>query len=429
MYFVDEVLRGSLAKSAKIKPGDSITHINGVEVTDGLLYGYLVSSSDEITVDLQDKKGKKRTVVIENDYEDIGIVSNRPMVENPKNCHNKCIFCFIDQLPCGMREPLYFKDDDTRLSFLTGNYVTFTNMKEAEFENILKMRLSPINVSVHTTNDELRKKMLNNRFADGITTKIKRLIENHITVNAQIVLCKGWNDGVELEKTIKDLYELGVNSLSVVPMGQTRYREKLQQVELFTKEDCREVIAIIDKYGDISQKERGKRFVYPSDEFFVKGEIPIQKEEYYDGFPQIENGVGMLTSFENEYFQAKKSFFKKPKKIKKKTIVTSYSAYDMFVKLCEDFKKDCPCDIEVVKIKNNFFGENITVAGLLTGKDIIDQLKEKELGTVVLPKNIFRSEGDLTLDGMTFKEIKKALKTKVLLCENNGCDFFNRLYE
>lgn len=429
MYYVDEVLRGSLAKKAKIKVGDCITHINNREVTDGLLFGYLISSSPVVTLDIVTKKGKKRTVEIENDYEDIGIVSERPMVENPKSCHNKCIFCFIDQLPCGMREPLYFKDDDIRLSFLTGNYVTFTNMKEEEFENILKMRLSPINVSVHTTNDELRKKMLNNRFAGGIKDKIKRLIENHITVNAQIVLCKGWNDGEELEKSIKDLYELGVNSLSVVPMGQTKYREKLQQVELFTKEDCRNVVEIINKYGEISQKEQGKRFVYPSDEFFVKGEIPVPDESYYDGFPQIENGVGMLTSFEGEFFEGKNDLKRRKKRLKKKTIVTSYSAYDMFVRLCNEFKKEFDCEIEVVKIKNNFFGEHITVAGLLTATDIIEQLKNRDLGMVVLPKNIFRSEGDLTLDGKTFKDIKNALKTKVVLCENNGCDFFNCLHK
>lgn len=429
MYYVDEVLRGSLAKKARIKAGDSITHINNKEITDGLLYGYIVSSSPVVTLDIVTKKGKKRTVEIENDYEDIGIVSQRPMVENPKSCHNKCIFCFIDQLPCGMREPLYFKDDDTRLSFLTGNYVTFTNMKEEEFENILKMRLSPINVSVHTTNDELRKKMLNNRFAGGISDKIKRLIENHITVNAQIVLCKGWNDGKELEKSIKELYELGVNSLSVVPMGQTKYRDKLEKVELFSKEDCVNVVNIINKYGDISMKEQGKRFVYPSDEFFVKGEIPVPDEEYYDGFPQIENGVGMLTSFENEFFEKKNTVKLKKKKLKKKTIVTSYSAYDMFVRLCDNFKKENPCDIEVCKIKNNFFGEHITVAGLLTAEDIIEQLKDKDLGTVVLPKNVFRAEGDFTLDGKTFKDIKKALKTKVVLCDNCGSDFFECLCE
>lgn len=430
MFFVDGVLRGSLAHKAKIKPGDVITHINKKEVTDGLMYGYLISSNDVVVIDIMKKNGKKRTVEIENDYEDIGILNNRPMVENPKSCHNKCIFCFIDQLPKGLREPLYFKDDDTRLSFLTGNYVTFTNMKEDEFEDILKMHLSPVNVSVHTTDDSLRKKMLNNRFAGGIKDKIKRLVENNITVNAQIVLCKGINDEEHLENTIKDLYKLGVNSLSVVPMGQTKFRENLEQVELFSKEDCRKVIETINKYGDIAYKEKGKRFVYPADEFFVKGEALLPESSYYDEFEQIENGVGMLASFKEGFFENKiYEKVKKAKKIKKKTVVTSYAAYATIKELCDDFMKKCDCDIEVVKIKNNFFGENITVSGLLTGVDIVEQLKGKELGTVLVPKNIFRAEGDITLDGMTLKDIKKGLGCEVIVSENDGCEFMNCLYE
>lgn len=427
MYFVDEVLKGSLAHKAKIKQGDVITHINNKEVTDGLMYGYLISSNEEVVIDIIGKNGKKKTVEIENDYDDIGVINNRPMVENPKSCHNKCIFCFIDQLPKGLREPLYFKDDDTRLSFLTGNYVTFTNIKEEEFEDILKMHLSPINVSVHTTDDELRKKMLNNRFAGGIKDKIKRLVESNITVNAQIVLCKGINDGEHLESTIKDLYKLGVNSLSVVPMGQTKFRDGLCKVELFTKEDCKKVIETINKYGEIAYKERKKRFVYPADEFFVKGEIPVPSASYYDEFEQIENGVGMLASFKQEFFE--NDIYETRKQVKKKTVVTSYAAFDTIKALCDAFLKKCDGDIQVVKIKNDFFGENITVSGLLTGVDITNQLKGMDLGTVVVPKNIFRAEGDITLDGMTLQDIKDILGCEVIVSENDGYEFMNCLYE
>ena len=395
MYYVEDVKKGSLAYKKHIRKGDFITHINMKEVTDGLMYGYLICN-EKVTLNVLKKDGKHYIVTIRNNYEDIGIINNGPMVENPKSCHNKCIFCFIDQLPKGMRSPLYFKDDDTRLSFLTGNYVTFTNVTEEEFENIIKMRLSPVNVSVHTTDDELRKKMLNNRFAGGIKDKIKKLIENNITVNAQIVLCKNINDKEHLEKSLCDLYNWGVSSVSVVPMGQTKFRDNLEKVELFTKEDCIDVINTVNKYGDKAFCEKGMRFAYPADEFFIKSEIDIPKIEYYDDFPQIENGVGMIASFKDE-FEIEK-FNKKKKEIKNKVVVCGYAAYDTIKNLVESFNEKFECNIEVIKIKNNFFGENITVSGLLTGADVIEQLKGKEINTLLLPKNMFRAQGDITLD-------------------------------
>ena len=427
MYCVDGVKKGSLAHEAGLKKGDTITHINGHEVTDGLMYGYLVCSP-EIEIEYNTASGEKKCVIIENDYEDIGIINNRPMVENPKSCHNKCIFCFIDQLPKGMRETLYFKDDDTRLSFLTGNYVTFTNVSEVEFEDIIKMRLSPVNVSVHATDDELRKRMLNNRFAGGIKDKIKRLTDENIVVNAQIVLCKGFNDGKYLEQSIKDLYALDVNSVSVVPMGQTKYREGLQKVEPFGKEDAKNVIDTINKYGDTALKERGVRFVYPADEFFVTSEIPVPDIGYYDDFPQIENGVGMLASFKAEFdFERFEKEDGKPKKIHEKTVACSYASIGLINELVKLFNERYGAGVKLDKIKNEFFGEKITVAGLLTGQDIIKQLKGKNIKNLLVPRSILRAEGDVTLDDMTIHDMEKGIGCKIKTVENDGYEFLKKL--
>lgn len=428
MYFVDGIKKGSLAEKAKLKKGDIITHINGEEVTDGLMYGYLLCNPEvEIAYS---RNGITNKIAIKNDYEDIGIINNRPMVENPKSCRNKCIFCFIDQLPRGLRESLYFKDDDTRLSFLTGNYVTLTNMSDEEFENIIRMRLSPVNISVHTTNDELRKKMLNNRFAGGIKEKIKRLISENIVVNAQIVLCKNVNDKNELERSLGDLYELGVSSVSVVPMGQTKFRDGLFKAEAFSKADASDVVKIINKYGEKSLFERGRRFVYPSDEFFITAELPIPDSEYYEDFPQIENGVGMLASFKEEFdIDMLKEEYEISENIAPKTVATSYAAYQVFKELTEAFNKEFNADIRLFRIKNEFFGEKITVAGLLTATDIINQLKGKITGDLLLPRNIFRAEGDLTLDGFTLSDMENELKCKIILTENNGYEFLKKLAE
>ena len=413
MYFVDGVKKGSLAARVKLKKGDIITHINGEKVTDGLMYGYLMCSPT-VKIDYTSDDGIKKTVTIENDYEDIGIINDRPMVENPKSCHNKCIFCFIDQLPKGLRDTLYFKDDDTRLSFLTGNYVTLTNVSDEEFENIIRMRLSPVNISVHTTDDELRKKMLNNRFAGGIKEKIKKLVDENILVNAQIVLCKDFNDGLQLEKSLSDLYGLEVNSVSVVPMGQTKFRDGLTQVEPFAKEDALKVIETVNKYGEKSLKERGYRFVYPADEFFIKAELPIPDSEYYDDFPQIENGVGMLASFKEEFDIKKLKKQYKNIKVSKKTVATSFAAYDTL-------------NCEVVAVENEFFGEKITVAGLLTGTDIVSQTKGKITGKLLIPRSVFRAEGDVTLDDMTLSQMEKELGCIIETTENNGYEFLKKL--
>lgn len=423
MYYVDGVKENSLAKSAGLKPGDIITHINGEEVTDGLVYGFLICNESVVVSYIRNQK--KHTVTIKNNFEDLGIMNDRPFIENPKSCRNKCIFCFIDQLPKGMREPLYFKDDDSRLSFLTGNYVTLTNMKEEEIENIVRMRLSPVNISVHTTNDDLRIQMLHNKNAGGILEKICYLLDNGITVNAQIVLCKGWNDGKELDKSLADLYDAGVNSVSVVPIGLTKFREGLTQIEPFTKEDCKRIIGQIHKISNRAYREIGTRFVYPADEFFVKGEMPLPPAAYYDDFPQIENGVGLLSSFVKEF---NLSFARrKPRPVLPKTVATSLAAYPTLSRLVERFNEKFDTNLEVIPIKNQFFGDKITVAGLITASDIINQLKGKKMEYLMLPSSILRSEGDLTLDDKTISDIEEALHCEVILNENDGKSFLDAL--
>ena len=421
MYHVDGVFENSPAQLAGIKKGDVITHINNEPVTDGLCYGYLMCS-ESVTVKINSGKEFK----FHNDYEDIGIINNRPMVEDPKSCHNKCVFCFIDQLPENMRKTLYFKDDDARLSFLTGNYVTLTNMSETEFSNIIRQRLSPVNISVHTTNDALRIKMLSNKNAGGILEKIKRLTDENITVNAQIVLCKGYNDGSELEKTITDLYNYEVNSLSVVPIGLTKFRDKLAVIEPFSENDCKNIIKTIEKFSKMFYNERGTRFVYPADEFFVVGNLPLPKNSYYDDFPQIENGVGLLSSLIREFNLSMRNR-KIRKKPEKTTIATSYAAYETIKSLIDKFNTEFSAKIEVVKIKNNFFGEKITVAGLLCGCDIIEQLKDKSISKLILPDTILRAEKDLTLDDMTIFDIENALNCKVILCNISGSELINAI--
>lgn len=423
MYYVDGVMENSLAMSAKLKAGDIITHINGEEVTDGLTYGFLLCS-DSLAIDFI-RNEQPMHVTIQNHFEDIGIINERPFIESPKRCQNRCVFCFIDQLPKGMRKSLYFKDDDSRLSFLTGNYVTLTNMSEKELQKIITMRLSPVNVSVHTTNDALRIRMLHNPNAGGILKKITALVASGITVNAQIVLCKGWNDQNELDRSLRELYEAQVNSVSVVPIGLTRFRSKLTPMEPFTKEDCQKIIRQIHKIAKISYRETGTRFVYPADEFFVKGEIPLPPAAYYDDFPQIENGVGLLASFVKEF---NLSFARrKPKKISEKLVATSVAAYPTLSRLVKRFNEKYHTKIQTVPIQNHFFGNQITVAGLLTATDIITQLKGIKVPYLMLPASILRAEGDLTLDDKTIADIEQALSCEVILNENDGKSFLDAL--
>ncbi len=418
---IKSVKLGSLAERAGLKPGDEILEINGRTVTDYLDYMYL-SANEKVKIRLSD-----RTVSISNDdYEPLGIEFETLLIDKPKSCLNKCIFCFIDQLPPNMRESCYFKDDDYRLSFLQGNYVTLTNMKDSDIDRIIEYNLPRINVSVHTTNPELRRKMLSNKNAGKIMEQIKRFADGGMTINCQIVLCRHYNDGEELERTIRDLSEFGecIESLSIVPVGISDFRGRLTELEPFDKESSAEVIEQVSKWQKHFRGALGINFVYLADEFYIMAESDIPPQEEYDGFPQIENGVGLCASLEDE-FSAALDLCENKKVKTKKSIATGVLAYDFICGLVGRLN----CDLlNVYKIQNNFFGKKITVSGLVTAGDIINQLKEHELGEqLLIPKSMLRHDENVFLDDLTVEDVERALNVEVIPVENDGFELLDML--
>lgn len=428
-----KVEKGSIAEEIGLEIGDKILSVNGEKFTDALEYRFLISE-EYIELEIETKDNENVICEIEKEeYEDLGVEFENPLIDKPRSCRNKCIFCFIDQLPKGLRKPLYFKDDDTRLSFLNGNYVTLTNIDDAEIDKIIKIRLSPINISVHTTDDELRKFMLNNKLAGGILEKIKKLTDNKITVNCQIVLVKGVNDKENLYKTIKDLSSFYpyMHSLSVVPVGITDYRENLYKVEEFDKEDANEIIKLVTDLQKEFLKTKGSRIVYLADEFYIMSDFDLPKSEVYEDFPQIENGVGMMSSFLSEVYEEldlKKDDYKTFKTTK--TIVTGVLAYPYFLKIKEKIEKEFPLvKLNIVKGINKLFGSKITVTGLLCGQDIIDSLNGVEIGdNLLLSVDTLRAEKDLFLDDMTIAQMEEKLNTKILFNDISGKDFIDKIF-
>lgn len=426
---VKSVTPGSIADEIGLEAGDKIVKANNTEFTDILDFKFLVSD-DYYTLDIETAQGTLETVEIFNDdYEELGAEFENQLIDTPKTCHNKCIFCFMDQLPPNMRETMYFKDDDVRLSFLQGNYVTLTNLKDEDIDRIIRLRISPINVSVHTTDPELRVKMLGNRFAGEVFEYMKRFSDAGLHVNAQIVLCPDINDGENLMHTLKDLASLlpNIGSVSIVPVGLSKHRDGLFELSSFTKETASATIDMVEKFQNELLEKYGTRLVYLADEFYVMAERDIPPYEAYEDFPQIENGVGMIASFEKEFYDALKSY-KKPKNIKKKTIATGYIMYDFVKKyVCELGLSDF---VNVYKIKNDFFGEKITVTGLLCGCDIINQLRGKELGDeLILSLSMIKYDTELLLDDVTVSDIEKELGVKVVLCPEDGCQFIDKLIQ
>lgn len=426
MVEITEVLPHSRAERAGVKAGDVLKEINGHQIRDVLDYRFYLA---ERTVTLLcERAGELYTVTIhKGEYDDIGLDFETALMDKKQSCHNKCVFCFIDQLPKGLRETLYFKDDDSRLSFLHGNYVTLTNMTEADIDRIIEMHISPVNVSVHTTNPSLRVKMMKNRFAGDVLRYLPKMADAGISLCGQIVLCKGWNDGEELDRTMRDLYRLApaMGSVSIVPAGLTRFRDGLEHLELFTPEECRHVIEQVTSFGDACLAECGSRIFFPSDEFYLKGGVPLPDEDFYEGYPQIENGVGMLRSFETEFgfgiedLQGDAEQIKLPRRV---SVVTGVAAYPQLKRMSDALQSLIPgLEITVHRVINHFFGETITVAGLLTGKDMAEQLSEKDLGEVLyIPCNTLRSEGDLFLCGMTPEELSERLGVPVIPAPNEG---------
>lgn len=425
-HLVGKVLPNSIAEELEIESGDEVLAINGQKIEDVFDYHYLVN--DEY-VDLLIRKadGEEWLLEIEKEFEDdLGIEFVNPLMDEYRSCSNKCVFCFIDQMPKGMRDTLYFKDDDSRLSFLQGNYVTLTNMSDHDIDRIIQYHLSPINVSFHTTNPKLRCKMLNNRFAGNIFEKVERLYNAGITMNGQIVLCKGLNDGEELERSISDLskYIPYLESVSVVPVGLTKYRDDLYPLESFTKEDAIETLGIIKKWQDKLYKAHGTHFIHAGDEWYILAEMPIPDEEEYDGYPQYENGVGMLRLLENEVLE-ELEHHTGDDRVRKVTVATGKLAKPYLEKYIVEIKKKYPgIDAGVVAVENHFFGNKITVSGLVTGQDLISQLLEKNIGQeLLIPCNMLRSGENVFLDDITVVDVEEKLNVKVRVVDQPGKEF------
>ena len=419
MVRITDVLPRSRAEKAGIRPEDTLISINKKEIRDVLDYRFYLAEK-KVTL-LCERDGKTfETVIIKKEYDDIGLDFETPLMDKKRSCENKCVFCFIDQLPSGMRETLYFKDDDSRLSFLHGNYVTLTNMHDRDIDRIIEMHISPVNVSVHTTNPELRCKMMHNKRAGEVLSYLKKLADAGISICAQIVLCKGINDGAELDRTLHDLMELrpAIQSVAIVPSGLTKFRENLYPLESFTKEDARAVIAQISTYGEWCLSQFGTRLFFPADEFYIKAELPLPSDEFYEDYSQIENGVGMLTDMQTcidvELEDTSVySDFRAPRCV---SIATGYAAYEHIKTISKKLESAFSgLKINVYKIKNDFFGDTITVAGLLTAKDIATQLKDKELGEALLvPTVALRADGEVFLDDVTPDELSKALSVEIV---------------
>ena len=429
---VKEVEEGSIAWELGVEPGDVLLQINKHIIEDVFDYHYYVND-EELLVLIRKPDGEEWELEIEKDYEeDLGITFESGLMDEYRSCRNKCIFCFIDQMPPGMRETLYFKDDDSRLSFLQGNYITLTNMSDHDVERIVQYHLEPINVSIHTTNPELRCKMLHNRFAGEALKKIQTLYEGGITMNGQIVLCKGINDGEELERSIRDMVQWMPNlqSVSVVPVGMTKYREGLYPLEPFQKEDAREVLGIIHKWQDKLYQEYGTHFIHAGDEWYLLAEMDVPEEERYDGYLQLENGVGMMRLLLNEF---EEGFQKLEGDAKERhaSLATGKLAYPFIKQMAERLTEKYPnLDMQVYCIRNDFFGESITVAGLITGQDLKAQLTGQKLGDrLLLPIAMLRNEEDVFLDDMTISQLSEALQVRIDVVKSSGQDLIDAILQ
>ena len=427
-HIIKSIEPGSIAEELGIEKGDILLAINDQEVEDVFDYHFYVND-EQLVLTIEKPDGEEWELEIEKDYEeDLGIEFEQGLMDEYRSCRNKCIFCFIDQMPEGMRDTLYFKDDDSRLSFLQGNYVTLTNMSDHDIDRIIRYHLEPINISFHTTNPELRCQMLHNRFAGEALRKVDRLYEAGIEMNGQIVLCRGINDGEELERTIRDLsgYLPCLQSVSVVPVGLTRYRDGLYPLEPFTPEDARKVLEVVRRWQDELYEKWGTHFIHAGDEWYLLAGEDMPPQERYDGYLQLENGVGMMRLLEDEFREA---FEKLPgdEMPREVSVATGKLAYPLICSMAEKLKSRYPGTvIHTYQIENRFFGERITVAGLVTGQDLKEQLSGKKLGkALLLPCNMFRSQEEVFLDDMTLDELKDALQSEIDIVKSSGQDFID----
>lgn len=443
-HIISKVEPGSIADELELEPGDILLSINGKEIEDVFDYHYLIHD-EYLTAVFLKADGEEWELEIEKDYDDdLGIEFENGLMDDYKSCHNKCIFCFIDQMPKGMRDTLYFKDDDSRLSFLQGNYVTLTNMKDKDLDRIIRYKLAPINISVQTTNPELRCMMLHNRFAGDALKKIDKLYEGGIEMNGQIVLCRGINDGEELDRSIRDLtkYLPYMESVSVVPVGLSKYRDGLFPLEPFTKEDARAVLTTIHKWQEICMKNHGTHFIHASDEWYLLAEWPLPEADNYDGYIQLENGVGMIRLLMDEFEEAMRQLAEEEAgeetdeallpdrtRVHRLSLATGLLAAPFLMQLSEKCHEVYPnYEITVYPIVNEFFGERITVSGLITGQDLEKQLKGRDLGEkLLLPCNMLRSGEEVFLDDMTLTELKESLQVPIDIVKSSGQDLLDAM--
>lgn len=428
---IKDIEEGSVAQKAGIKAGSSLISINGNEIFDVLDFRFF-QNEKKLKLKILTQNKLKTYRIKKGEYDELGMIFDTYLMDKQRSCKNKCVFCFIDQLPKGMRDSLYFKDDDSRLSFLFGNYITLTNITEHEVERIIKLHISPVNISVHTTNPELRCKMMKNRFAGDALQVLYRLANSGIDINCQLVLCPGYNDGDELRRSLTDLTALSsVKSIAAVPVGLTAHREGLEPLKPFNKDTATDVINIIDEFSNKTLNDYGKRRVFAADEFYILAEKQIPTTEFYEDFLQLENGVGMWSLFLNESTTAVREDFKdfvlpNDRKI---SVVTGEAAYPLIkniVDIASEKWHNLYCNVYAVK--NEFFGGHITVTGLITGSDIIKSLSGKPLGDeILISSSTLRHERDKFLDDLTIEDVEKALNVKVRIVENDGFDFVSNL--
>lgn len=419
-----DVTTGSHADKAGIKKGETLLSINSNEIVDVLDYRFY-QVNRKLTLEVEDENKNVRTIeMTKGEYEEIGLEFETYLMDKQHSCRNKCIFCFIDQLPKGMRESLYFKDDDSRLSFLFGNYITLTNITEHEIDRIIKMHISPINVSVHTTNPELRCKMMNNRFAGDTLKYLKRFADAGITLNCQIVSCPGINDGDELVRTLTDLENLGVNMTAIVPVGLTRYRENLYPLVPYNKETAGQTIDIIEKMGDECVKKHGRRIFFPGDEFYLLAEREIPSPEFYEDFSALEDGIGMIAYLTDDVGWKLEELDADESLCHKVTIACGEGVFPYMKRIMSMINEKFPnITINTRAIKNNFFGGGVNVSGLVTGGDLIDQLRDDDLGDkLIIPSSMLRFENDLFLDDVSTDDVERELGVTLVSVNNNGND-------
>jgi len=432
MVSICGVIPRSIADKNGILQGDTLVSINGNEINDVLDYRFYLTEK-KVVLSLLRGDTPYTATLTKREYDDIGLEFETYLMDEKKSCKNKCVFCFIDQLPKGLRNTLYFKDDDARLSFLMGNYITLTGLKDSDVDRIIKMRMTPINISVHTTDPELRCKMMNNRFAGKSLEYLKRFADGKISMNCQIVLCRNLNDGKNLINTMHDLASLypAVTSVSIVPAGLTDHRDRLYPLEPFSKEETVKVIKTVEAFAALCKKEYGSSIFFCGDEMYLKAGLPIPDADYYEDFSQIENGVGMIASMQEEFDFELEDLDASLEHEKTVSIATGVAAYPFISSLAKRLEERfTSLHINVYEIKNTFFGKNITVAGLITAHDLLSQLKGKDLGsTLLIPENMLESEGRLFLDSITTDEVEKELGVPVKTVQNQGDRFIHAILE